>query len=514
MSIGPTSLAASNAVGVKNVQFLASADVLPRKILLIGTYDPAKTATVDDVPKLVLSPEDVGDQFGFGFMLHRLAVRANDGSEGVETWVIPQAEEGGAVVATGDIDFTGSTGVVAGTLYLYIAGILVQVTITDAMTPALIAAAVVAAVSANSSLPVTAVVNIDAVDFTSKTKGPWGNDISLTFNWGAGQELPTGVVAAVTDMASGTGLPDIADALDGLGTGDNQNLNNFTDCVHGYGTDSTTLDAISTYNGTGNLFTGNYSKTVARPFRFISGDVATGSAGLTAVLVIANGRKSDRSSGVVSAPGSPNHPEEIAAVAMGVMAATNNVRAEESYIDKVLPDIIPGALADQWTADYDNRNLAVTDGVSPTFVKNNVLVLQNVLTFYHPDNVSVASNGYRSQRNISIIQNIMNAVKLNFDLEKWQGITIVSDVAKVTNVTSRLKARDTDAVLDDLVTLATAFAGNAWLFEADFTIENMTVTIRSGGLGFDNVLPIILSGEGGIMNTVVEFDTSLAVLLQ
>jgi len=108
----------------------------------------------------------------------------------------------------------------------------------------------------------------------------------------------------------------------------------------------------------------------------------------------------------------------------------------------------------------------------------------------------------------------MNAVKLNFELEKWQGITIVSDVAKVTNVTSRLKARDTDAVIDDLVTLATAFAGNAWLFESDFTIENLTVTIRAGGLGFDNVLPVILSGEGGIMDTVVEFDTSLAVLLQ
>lgn len=517
MSLGPTSLAAANAVSVQNVQFKSSAEVLPRKIVIIGTYDPAKTTVIDDTPKLVLSADDVGAQFGFGFMLHRLAVRAFEGSNGVETNVVPQAEVAGAP-AVGDIDFVGSTGVLAGVLSLYIAGIVVPVSILKGTTAAGIATAVVAAVNADLDLPVTAVIGTPTsqVDFTSKSIGPWGDDIALTFNEGFGEEFPTGVTAVVVAMTGGAGTPDIDDALDGLGTGDNQNQDFFTDFIQGYGQDTTTLDKVSTYNGEGNLFVGNYDKLVARPFRALTGDVVAGSSGLTGALALSNARKLDRTNGTVAVPGSPNHPAEIAAVSIGVMAATNNIRAEESYIDKVLPGIFPGALVDQWTSEFNNRDIAVKDGVSPTVVKNGAIVLQNVLTYYHPDNVPLSSNGYRSQRNVGILQNLMNAIKINFGQDKWLGITIVADVAKVSNVDSRKKARDTNAVIDDLVVLARAFAGLAWIFTAEFTIDKLkdpsSVVIRVGGTGFDNTFSIILSGEGSILNTNVEFDTSLAVL--
>ncbi|MCU0614586.1 MAG: hypothetical protein MUD09_05820, partial [Desulfobacterales bacterium] len=81
---------------------------------------------------------------------------------------------------------------------------------------------------------------------------------------------------------------------------------------------------------------------------------------------------------------------------------------------------------------------------------------------------------------------------------------------KVTNITDRLKARDTDAVKDVICALADAWAGNAWIYQAEYTKRNMTVTLRAGLTGFDISIPVILSGEGGIYNSVITFDTSIA----
>jgi hypothetical protein len=173
-----------------------------------------------------------------------------------------------------------------------------------------------------------------------------------------------------------------------------------------------------------------------------------------------------------------------------------------------------GAAAGRWTDTYDNRDSAVKAGISPTIADTGFTVrLQNVLTFYHPTSVPVGSNGYRSMRNISIVQNILNSVKSNFAQEKWQGISIVADVNKVSNSLSKDKARSSSSVITDLVALADAFASRAWLYDASFTKENLTVSIRTGGIGFDSVMPVVLSGEGGILDTRVDFDTALTVFL-
>ena len=86
----------------------------------------------------------------------------------------------------------------------------------------------------------------------------------------------------------------------------------------------------------------------------------------------------------------------------------------------------------------------------------------------------------------------------------------------MSDINSRQKARDIDAVIDDLVALADEFAGNAWLYTASYTKAQLQagdkVALRDGLTGFDIIFPIILSGEGGIYNSLVTFDTSIAVL--
>lgn len=518
MTISPNTLAAINGVGVKNEQFAVSASVVPRKILIIGTYDPSKTAVVANKPIQVFSADDVGAQTGFGFMLHRLAMKAFQGSQGVETWIIPQAEAAAAGAGAGSVAFAASSAL-AGTIYLYIAGDLVSVNVTASESASDIATAVAAAINADKRLPVTATASSGTVTITAKSKGPWGNAIPIKTNLNPGEVLPTGVTATITALSTGSGVPDISDALDALGTGDLANEDFFTDVVHGYGSASTaTLDAISTYNGASDDYTGCYAKEVARPFRALCGDVATGSAGLSALIALGDGRKTDRTNGIIAVPGSANHPDEIAALAIGIMARINNVRAEETYINVVLPGIYPGAVADRWTSTHANRDLAVKAGVSTTLIKSGVVTMQNIVTFYHPDSVAQESNGYRAMRNISILQNLLYNYRANFEGAKWTGITIVSDTSEVSDPIDREKARDVDSVLDDLIALADVFAKKAWIYSASYTKSELAagdrVTERAGLTGFDISFPVILSGEGGIYNSEIKFDTSIAVLMK
>ena len=520
MPLDVNSKAAGIGSSVSNVQFQPAAENVPRKVLIIATYDPLKTLVVDEVPVQVLSAEDAGDKFEFGFMAHRLAQKVFAGGQGIPVFIQPQSEDGGAVQAAGDVDFTGATGVLAGTLHMYIGGDYVPVAITDTMTAAAIATAAIAAINAKKELPVTALVNAtpEIMDLTAKDSGTYGNFVSIAFNLDVGQEYPTGVVApAITAMTSGATDPDITTALDGLGTGDDANEDFYTDVVHGYGPVAATLNAISTYVGAGNLATGLYAKTVSRPFRALTGDTVAGSAGLAAMVVIADARKTDRANGVISVPDSQSHPSEIAALTIGHMARINQNVGAQHYVDILLEGVWPGDKgSDRWTSQYDNRDTAVKGGISPTRVKSGSVYVQNVITFYRPDSVPVNNNGYREMVNISKLQNMMHTQRQNFEQAKWQGIAIVTDVGRVTSITDRAKARDIDAVKDDMVALYRAWEAKAWIAEAAFSIDALkeagSVTVRDGSDGFNITTKAVLSGVGNIIDAVIEFDTSFAAL--
>lgn len=519
MPLSANTQAAAVGVSVQNVQFAPGTELVPHKILVVGTYLSSITNITDEHLYLVTSPEDAAVKFGDGTMIHRLVKSVWLGANGVETWVCPQAEVDGAAPAVGDIDFTGPA-TANGTIHLYISGDYVPINVSAGDTAAEIATAVAAKIQSMKSLPVSAAVNgtdDSQVDLTAKSRGPWGNNIPLKFNLGFQEYFPAGVSVVTVAMASGSGTPDIQDVLDALGTGDDSNEPHFTEVVHGYGQHAATLNALSSYNGPGNAAQGNYSKTVGKPFRSLVGDIGTGSAALATLVALGDSRKEyDRTNGVVACPGSPNSPDEIAAITLGIMARINNDRAAQNYNGEVLPNVWPGGPgSDRWTSEIDARNTAVLAGISPARVDGAVVRLTNVQTFYHPASVPAASNGYASMRNISILQNILYNLRLNFEQEQWRGISIVADVSKVTNSIEKQKARDTSAVTGDLISLAKIFEENAWLYTASFTIDRLKqglVTVRAGGKGFNAEFPIILSGDATIIDIVAQFDTSLAAL--
>ncbi len=513
--------AAGTGSSVKNVTQGTSADVLSRKQVIVGSFDPLKTSLAVETPFLSLSPEFTADQTGFGSMLHRLHLKNNLAANGIETWIQPQAEAGGAAAAVGEIDFTGATGVLAGTLYMYLAGDPVPVVITAAMTVEEIADAVVAAATAKPELNV--ILTKTAVTFevvvTSKTKGTYGNDVDVSFNLGVNQSFPVGIAGfvAVTQPTSGTGLPDITTALDALGTGDGANGDFFTALIHGYGQDSTTLDAILAYVGAGNDFIGLYGKTVHRPFRSLTGDTATGSAGLAAQIVISDGRLEDRAQGVISVPGSQSHPSEIAAQALGFAENVNDQLGQGDYVDGLLIGVQPGAIADRWTDDYDDRDIAVNNGIGTTLVKAGSVFIQDMVTFYRPASIPADSNGYRDFANISITQNILNSENVFFSNEKHKNLIIVADIAKVTDPVARLKVRDVATQMGFVIQLVKNWEAIGWIFSAEYTINKLKeggfITVNVVGNGFTNRIPTIYSGKGKIMDTTTEFDTSFAAVL-
>lgn len=524
----PNSLAAAVGVGVQNVQFAPIAQTLPRRILIYGFADPSLESVSYEYGKLyrVTSPEGVGAKFGWGYELYRLARWLYKSSGGVETWALACPEEepnGTPTKASGNIQITAS-GVLAGTLHMYISGEYVPVLVSNDDADSDIENAIVAAINADKTLYVTGSTTSPtpgAANVICKNKSLYGNYVRITFNEGLDQEFPVGVSAVVTQPSGGTGAiaMDETNFFDILGLNDEQNEKYFTDFVtSSMLADDAALDALSYWNGIGNEFVGNYAKLVQRPLRILFGDTGAGDGGFTYITAFGDDRKLDRTNGVISVPGSPNHPQEIAALAIGYLANINNNNAAESYVDIVLREVLPGITTDRWTNSYSNREIAVQAGISPTIVEDGAVKLQNVLTFYHPDDVPSSSNGYRSMRAISVLQNVSNSVRANFDQEKWKRISIVEDVSRVTSLIARQKVKDKQSVQTDIIALARAWEALGWIYSASFTIDRIKtgqyVEIRPGGTGFNMVIPVVLSGESWITDTVIQFDTALTVFTQ
>jgi phage tail sheath gpL-like len=514
-NINASSLAAATANSFDNVALTVSAQDVERKILIIGSYDPAKTLVNPDAPLQVFNSDEVGSIFGFGSMVHRLAIKTFRGGPSIKTFISPQAEAGGAAAAAGEIDFTVTTAV-AGTLYLYIAGDQVQVNIAAAATEEEIADAVVAAVNADQDMPVIAskVAVTFEVTLTAKTQGTYGNDISIAFSLNADEELPGGVTAVITDMAAGTGTPTIQTALDALGIGDGANEDFYTSIVHGYLQDTTTLDAISTYVGEGNAAVGLWSDLVGRPFVALTGDTVLGSAALATLIALGDGRLEDRANVIVAVPDSYTHPSEAAALALGEIETIASQSAALAYRETVLPGVWPGAKGtNRWTSTYAARDSAVKAGISPTNVEKGAVTLQNVVTFYHPAAVPQANNGYRDVPNIFKLQNIGFNLRQYFSGNGWPGSIIVEDVTKANSLT-RPFAKDATAVISAIVSLAQEFEAKGWIFSAQPTIDSLkkagAVAIRAGGQGFDVIADWQLSGNTYITNVKNQFDINIS----
>jgi phage tail sheath gpL-like len=219
--------------------------------LLIGTKNASGVAPAD-VPVPVGSLSEGQRLFGFGSMLDGMIDTFFKNNFAQELWVLPIAEAGAGVAASGTLTVTAPA-TQAGSLAVYIAGRRVQVGVAAGDTNGGIAADIAAAIAADPSMPVTAtnpVTDSPIVTLTAKWKGVEGNDIDVRLNYGgslASEEMPIGLAITVSGtgkLTGGTGSTSLAAGIANLGD------ESYEYVATGF-TDSTSLVALETEYGFG-----------------------------------------------------------------------------------------------------------------------------------------------------------------------------------------------------------------------------------------------------------------------
>ncbi|MBL1321510.1 MAG: phage tail sheath subtilisin-like domain-containing protein [Methylophaga sp.] len=187
------------------------------KVLVAGQRLSTGTVAAG-VPTRVNTVEQAEEFFGRGSMLAEQFRAIKNAEQFMETWAIASDEVGAGSAAAGTITATGAA-TENGTLAVYIAGKRIRVGVTSGDSQDTIATAIAAAVNADTSLPVTAVVNgvtTNQVDITCRWKGETGNDIDVRMNY-FDERTPAGVVMTFGGMATGATNPDITATIAAMG---------------------------------------------------------------------------------------------------------------------------------------------------------------------------------------------------------------------------------------------------------------------------------------------------------
>jgi phage tail sheath gpL-like len=199
---------------VDSSKAIGGAQIKPWKVLMVGQR--LSTGTVAQfVPKALQSVDQARLWFGAGSMLHGMAIAFFANPHVFDVTAIALDDAGGSVAATLDSTVTASS-VLAGTVFLYVAGYRITAAVAAGDTAATIAASIVAAVNATDGCPVVAsVVSTTHVLFTARNKGLSGTQIDVRVNYNDGENLPQGVALSnvpgvlsggTTDPTTGTSL--------------------------------------------------------------------------------------------------------------------------------------------------------------------------------------------------------------------------------------------------------------------------------------------------------------------
>ena len=151
-------------VEIDNSNAVQGAVIQPYKILVFGQRLAAGTVLAH-VPTRVTSAAQAKTYFGAGSMLAQMLEALIDANNFTECWAVALDDDAAGVKATGTITFTGPA-TAGGTLYIYIGGRRLTVGVNSADSATTIAAAVAAAINADTDLAVTAGAALGVVTLT------------------------------------------------------------------------------------------------------------------------------------------------------------------------------------------------------------------------------------------------------------------------------------------------------------------------------------------------------------
>jgi phage tail sheath gpL-like len=338
------------------------------RLLLVGQMLSTGSATEAE-PILT---QDNGDAlFGPGSMLAEMCRIARVNAPFQEIWALPLADADSGVAASGKIAVADTPVSAAGTLTLYIAGVRLRIRVATTDDDDAVAAALVAAINAVPSLPVTAAVNgsnANECDLTARHAGTLGNDIRIDTDLIGDESTLASDLLTITAMASGSGDPDITTALAALGDEE-------YDWIASAYADTANLDAAEDFlNGD----TGRWG-----PISQLYGHTITFKAGALGALSTLGLSRNDPHASVMGAYNSPSPAWSWAAAIGGRAAAHLQDAPELSRPLHTLPlvGIVAPKIADRF--GISERNTALYDGISTYHVRRDGTVcIDRLITTY------------------------------------------------------------------------------------------------------------------------------------
>lgn len=315
-----------------------------QKILVLGQR--LSTGSVaEGQPMAVTSVAQAEAFWGRGSMIAHMVGYMMRARPSMAVWGIALDDDGAGVAATGDITFTGAADT-SGTLVITVAGESVRVAVADGDTQDSIASAVVAAINAQTDFPVTAAVdgvNTNEVDLTARHAGEYANDFITKVQFEAAVQ-PSAPAIAITQMAGGSGNPDVANAIAAMG-------DEWYNWIVMPWNDAANLTALETE------LTDRYLPTRqlgARAFTAFRGTYGESQA-------FGDGRNSPHVTCMGTGP-APQPPYIWAAV-NAVVAANSLANDPSQQLTSLhLPNILPPEPDERFT--FSERNLLLFDGIA------------------------------------------------------------------------------------------------------------------------------------------------------
>ncbi len=455
----------------------AGAGSLPQRVAIIGQGSSASTYAL--TPAIVTSAQQVGELVGFGSPLHLAALQVlppnGDGVGTIPVTIYPLEDDASGAAAAGDITPAGAQTVAASYVVRVnnIDSAAFTIDVGDAVAD--ICTAMAAAINAVLEMPVTAAATATEVDVTAKWEGVSSNDLSLSVVG----STTAGTTFAFTQPTGGLVNPDVDDALNQIG---NVWETMVINCMEP--TDTATLEKIRVVGD------GRWGATVRKPF------VAFTGAATNTVSTVSDGRKTDRVNAFALVDNSTDLPLTIAARQVARIASRANNNPARDYGGMQATGLYAGGAAPLYPA----REALVAAGSSTSTVEDGVVVLSDIITFYHP--TGEADPPYRYVVDIVKLQNIIYHVGLIFESQDWNGAPLIPDDQPTVNRAARTPRAAKAAVGTMLDNLGLA----AIISAPEVAKKGVLAEISSSNpKRLDIVIPVQLSGNTNIISTDIEF---------
>ncbi len=481
--------AVARALGIKTeFQDLrgSQAKFLPQQLAVIGQGSSFVTYSTDKYT--VTSAPEAGERYGYGSPIHlavsQLLPTNGDGVGTIPITIYPLKDATSSTPSISHFEVVGSP---TGTTVhrINVSGVMSeQFLITATDTPQTIYEKASQAITAVLEMPVHAIYSSapaapDAVVIGSKWQGKSADGIKLSI-----EGLADGLTFTFNKITDGLINPSVDSALAQFGSKWESMVLNCLDIQ-----DTVALDAIQSHGE------GRYGALVHKPYVCFTGNTE---AVAQDAITISNTRSLDRINSQLVNPGGEQLPFVSAARQLARIAVRANTDPAHDYGSQRVTGITPGTDGQQW--DYIKRDLAVKGGSSTIEVKDGVVHISDVVTFYKKTGEEPPA--YRYVVDIVKLQSILFNLALIFNQPKYDGAPLIPDEQPTTN----RNAVKPKTVRVTLANFADQLGLEAIISDPVYTRENTVVEIDSVNPKRINVcLPVKLSGNTNIKSVDLKF---------